>query len=610
MRTILTVALILASVLYSDTATQNSWSGGAGVPGPVTDWGDTYYIADQICDVGNTLSLESEILTPPVEYVVDDNYNGSFSVCTADLDGDGDTDVLGGASYSYDVNWWENTDGTGTSWIEHTVDNNLFGAQSVYAADVDGDGDTDILAAAYYNINIKWWENSDTSPGIIWTEHAVSRSFYGARAVYAADVDGDGDTDVLGAASTADDIAWWENTEGTGTSWTEHTVDGSFNGARAVYAADVDGDGDTDVLGAAFDADDITWWENADGTGTSWAEHIVDGSFNGAASVYAADVNGDGDTDVLGAAVIANDITWWENADGTGTSWTEYTVDGSFDGAKSVYATDVDGDDDVDVLGAAIYDNYIAWWENADGTGTSWTEHTVAGDLSYANSVYAADVDGNGDIDVLGAARDDDSITWWDILDYSDAGVLESSLLDANAVNSWELFVSNEQEPIGTSVGFQFRSSQDSSSMGAWSDTVFTASTNLSGILADSTDYVQYRVILQTADPAVTPELYDIAIFYNTLSIGDTHPEEIFCWDLELKENPSFAGFAVEVTVPQPANVDLLLYDVAGRLVVEYSQELPGGEHSLFFDNLAGGVYFCTMRAEDFTATERIVLLN
>jgi len=70
---------------------------------------------------------------------------------------------------------------------------------------------------------------------------------------------------VLGAAFTADDIAWWENTAGDGTVWTEHTVDGDFDGAASVYAADVDGDGDLDVLGAAQNADDIAWWENRGG---------------------------------------------------------------------------------------------------------------------------------------------------------------------------------------------------------------------------------------------------------------------------------------------------------------------------------------------------------
>ncbi len=73
--------------------------------------------------------------------------------------------------------------------------------------------------------------------------------------MFAADVDGDGDTDVLGAAAIADDIAWWENTAGDGTAWTEHTVDGAFDGGYSVYATDLDGDGDTDVLAAAFTDD-------------------------------------------------------------------------------------------------------------------------------------------------------------------------------------------------------------------------------------------------------------------------------------------------------------------------------------------------------------------
>ena len=44
--------------------------------------------------------------------------------------------------------------------------------------------------------------------------------------------------------------------------WFEHTISGDFNAAASVYATDVDGDGDIDVLGAAYIADDITWWEN------------------------------------------------------------------------------------------------------------------------------------------------------------------------------------------------------------------------------------------------------------------------------------------------------------------------------------------------------------
>jgi hypothetical protein len=47
-----------------------------------------------------------------------------------------------------------------------------------------------------------------------------------------------------------------------GQSWTEHTIDGEVDGAVSCYPIDIDGDGDMDVLGAGYNADDITWWEN------------------------------------------------------------------------------------------------------------------------------------------------------------------------------------------------------------------------------------------------------------------------------------------------------------------------------------------------------------
>ena len=108
-------------------------------------------------------------------------------------------------------------------------------------------------------------------------------------------------------------------------SFTEHTVAGGYNGAAAVYAIDLDGDGDMDILGAANIADDITWWEN--NGSESFTKRTIDGNFNGARGVHAADVDGDGDLDVLGAAETAKDIAWWEN-DGTPADggWTEHTV--------------------------------------------------------------------------------------------------------------------------------------------------------------------------------------------------------------------------------------------------------------------------------------------
>ena len=610
MRIVLIMVLILVSVSFSNTATQTDWSGEAGIPGPVTDWENSYDVSTQVnATICGILQLVSVSITP-IEHMVDGDFSGANSVFAADIDSDGDMDILGAAQIGDDITWWENTDGTGIAWIEHTVDLYFNGARSVYATDVDSDGDIDVLGAANFADDITWWENTDGT-GAAWIEHTVDGDFDGAASVFAADVDGDGDMDVLGAAYAANDIAWWENTDGTGTAWIEHTLDADLDGAISVYAADINNDGNIDVLGAAHFADDITWWENTDGTGTAWIEHTVDADFPGAISVYAADINDDGDIDVLGAAYYGDNITWWENIDGIGTAWIEHIVDGDFNGADLACAVDIDSDGDLDIVGSAQFADDITWWENTDGTGTAWIEHTVDGDFDGARSAYATDIDGNGDIDILGAAIMTNDIVWWDVIGYMGDGVLESSILDAGSVSTWEQFTSNLQAPLSTSVAYQFRSSLDAGDMGAWSDTVNSASTSLSGILANSTSYLQYRVILNTSDPLNTPLVEDVSFIYTVeVGIGESGSGDIISWELLPLENPSYGHLSAIIVVPELGLVDLQVYDVIGRVVAGTSQEFQNGIHTVNFHGLSQGVYFCVMQSGDYTATERVVLLR
>lgn len=354
------------------------------------------------------------------------------SIHAADVDGDGDMDVIGAAPRSSDICWWENTNSHGTSWTMHMLDGHFDGANSVYTADVDGDGDLDVLGTAEDADDIAWWENT-LDVGTAWTKHIVDGNFQDAECVYAADVDGDGDTDVLGGGKGIGEIAWWENKDDEGTSWTEHTVDGSFWYPSSVRAADVDRDGDMDILGASYMFNNITWWENTNSDGTTWSAHTVEGSFIGAWCVYVADVDLDGDVDILGAAQLGDDITWWENMDGTGTAWSEHTIDGNFDGASCAYAADMDGDGDLDVIGAAVLANDVTWWENKTihRSATFPAEHTIDGNFDSALSVYAADVDGDGDLDVLGCSPDADDVTWWENTDGTGSAWAEH-IVDSN----------------------------------------------------------------------------------------------------------------------------------------------------------------------------------
>jgi hypothetical protein len=498
----------------TNEAAQTDWSGGPGVGGPVTDWGNSFDSEDYVSwsSWPGELILEGTPLLAPIKYVVDDAFGAAYAVHAGDIDGDSDVDIVGSGITPPYINWYENDDGSGTSWNKHTVEMDLNQIVSIYAVDLDGDDDTDVLGADYYYDDIVWWENDDGAGGS-WTKHTVDGNFDFAVKVYAEDIDGDEDMDVLGAAYNDDEITWWENEDGSGTSWTEHKIDDTFGGADGVYAADIDGDDDIDVVGGALDYYRVAWWENEDGSGTSWTEHSVDDLVRSPRDVYAEDVDGDGDTDILCAAELPdNEIAWWENLDGLGTSWYQHTVDDDFVNAHDVYAEDIDGDGDIDVLGgASLGGEEVRWWENDDGTGTSWTGHTVETDFVHARSVHAADIDGNGGIDVLGVASQENEISWWGVVDFRTSGELVSSIYDTAGSPAWGDIDWTSDTPTDTTLKFQVRSSDDYTEMGSWSGDV-TSPGSLDPYLEDGDQYVQYKAILETDDTKVTPTLYDITL--------------------------------------------------------------------------------------------------
>ncbi|MFC2047158.1 FG-GAP repeat domain-containing protein, partial [Chloroflexota bacterium] len=111
-------------------------------------------------------------------------------------------------------------------------------------------------------------------------------------------------------------------------------------------------------------------------TTNNFTARIVSTAAGNAMSVYAADVDGDGDMDLMSASQGDDKIAWYENDGASPPSWTARTVSTAADSAQSVYAADVDGDGDIDLMSASANDNKIAWYENDGASPPSWTART------------------------------------------------------------------------------------------------------------------------------------------------------------------------------------------------------------------------------------------
>jgi hypothetical protein len=320
-----------------------------------------------------------------------------------DTDGDGIPDWEDNCPGLANPNQTDTDIGTfGPRNIGLVISTEAFGANCVDVADLDGDGDVDILSASHDDDKIAWYENAD-GYGDFAGQSLISTEAQGARFVLAADLDRDWDLDVLSASYDDDKIVWYENVTGLGHFLNHTVITAAADGAMSVHAADLDGDDDLDVLSASYDDDRIAWYENLDGYGSFGGQRTISLAADGATSVYAADLDGDGDLDVLSTSELDGKIAWYRNTNGAGVFAAQSVITSEAALVGPVRAADLDGDGDLDVLTGAF------WCENLDGAGGFGAPQMISG-YGETRFVDAADLDEDGDVDVIVARGD--AIHW------------------------------------------------------------------------------------------------------------------------------------------------------------------------------------------------------
>ncbi len=331
-------------------------------------------------------------------------------VSIADLDRDGLNDIVVADAAANRITWIRQAP-AGT-FTESTI-GEVAGPAHAQAVDLDRDGDLDVVVAS---LGVLFPNNAKIGSVIVlendgrqaFTKRVLVEQIARVSDVRAGDLDGDGDLDLAVAQFGYDqgETRWMENLGG----WTfESHILQSLSGPINAEMADVDGDQDLDIVSlVSQEWEEIYAFVN-DGRGTFTPKRIFGASNEdfGSSWITVVDMDRDGDVDVLYSNGDAFDYAPPTGRTWNGLQWLEnrghefrYHRIGDFSGASSPQAADMDGDGDIDVVVVSAYNNWerpdawsLAMFENDGRMG--FTLRPIAGTPTHLITLAIGDLDGD-----------------------------------------------------------------------------------------------------------------------------------------------------------------------------------------------------------------------
>ncbi|MEJ7608590.1 MAG: VCBS repeat-containing protein [Bryobacteraceae bacterium] len=306
------------------------------------------------------------------------------------------------------------------SWVRHVIAEG-YRNQTAIAGDFTGDGKPDVIAGDIT-------EGAQTIilyPAPAWKPVVLHT---GVRTIHSAamDVDGDGDTDFIGARYHPGLIYWLERpADPLRESWKYHVIDdasqGGVDGVHGLQLGDIDRDGRLDLVcssgqpSGAF-PDSVAWFRvpQSPRLAARWERYIVADRDAPGLTHYIGlgDVDGDRRLDVATAAKDSpggNWFAWWRQPEESRKPWLKQLIAGGQVGATNILIADVNGDGLADFVASRGHGKGLLWFQ-----APQWTPHDISAELAGPHTLATGDIDRDGDIDVVTVAKDARLAAWFE----------------------------------------------------------------------------------------------------------------------------------------------------------------------------------------------------